>query len=104
MILEYSVTNTFSIKDTQSFSFEAVLTNESDSYHIKKIGDKRILKTACIYGANAAGKTNMATALMFYLDFILTSFTDLKPDESTHFIPFLFDKKTYCSKKSKVIR
>lgn len=94
MILEYSVTNTFSIKETQSISFEAVLTNDSDSYHIKKIGDKRILKTACIYGANAAGKTNMATALMFYLDFILTSFTDLKPDESTHFIPFLFDKKT----------
>lgn len=94
MILEFSVTNTFSIKDTQSISFEAVLTNESDSYHIKKIGDKRILKTACIYGANAAGKTNMATSLMFYLDFILTSFTDLKPDESTHFIPFMFDKKT----------
>ena len=94
MILEYSVTNTFSIKDTQSISFEAVLSNESDSYHIKNIGDKRILKTACIYGANAAGKTNMVTSLMFYLDFILTSFTDLKPDESTHFIPFLFDKKT----------
>ncbi len=94
MILEYSITNTLSIKETQKISFEAKLSNNTDSLHTKTIGDKKILKTACIYGANASGKSNMVSALMFYLDFILTSFTDLKPDESTHFIPFLFDEET----------
>lgn len=94
MILEYTISNTYSIKKPQTISFEAVVQDESDKYHTVTIGDKRILKTACLYGANAAGKTNMASALMFYLDFILTSFTGLKPDEPTHFIPFRFDSKT----------
>ncbi len=94
MILEYSITNTFSIKDQQTISFEAVNNIENDNYHTIKIDNKKILKMACIYGANASGKTNMASALMFYLDFMLTSCTDLKPDESTHFTPFLFDEKT----------
>lgn len=93
MILEYSVTNTFSIKDKQTISFEAVKKDETDNLHTKTIEGKKILKFACLYGANAAGKTNMIFALGFYLDFILTSFTDLKPDETTYFDPFRFDEK-----------
>ena len=92
MILEYSVTNTFSIRDKQTISFEAVKRDETDDLHIKKMNDgKRILKFACLYGANAAGKSNMIFALWFYLDFILSSFTDLKPEESTYFDSFRFD-------------
>lgn len=94
MILEYSITNTFSIRDTQTISFEAVRKDKTDNLHTKTIEGKRILKFACLYGANAAGKTNMIFALGFYLDFILTSFTDLKPDEPTYFDPFRFDEKT----------
>lgn len=95
MILEYSITNTFSIKEKQTISFEAVIEdNTSNKIHCRQIGDKKILKMACLYGANASGKTKMAKALFFYIDFILSSFTDLKPNEPTYFIPFKFSEKT----------
>ena len=95
MLLEYSIENTFSIKEKQTISFEAVIDDkDSDEFHCKQIGDKRILKMACLYGANASGKTKMAKALFFYIDFILSSFTDLRPNESTHFVPFKFSEET----------
>ena len=94
MILEYSVTNTFSIRDTQTISFEAVKSDGTDEIHVKEIDGKKLLKFACFYGANASGKTNMVESLSFYLDFMLASFTGLNPGESTHFDPFRFDDKT----------
>jgi AAA15 family ATPase/GTPase len=36
----------------------------------------------------------MVEALYFYIDFMLSSFTDLKPNEHTHFIPFRFNAET----------
>ena len=84
MILEYSIANTFSIKDKQTISFEAVKTvdNKSSSSHIIQTFDKKkILKMACIYGANASGKTNILTAFDFYINFMLNSnFIDTKDD------------------------
>ena len=97
MILEYSIANTLSIKDKQTISFEAVKTvdNKSSSSHIIQTFDKKkILKMACIYGANASGKTNILTAFYFYINFILDSFTELKPNEDTHFVPFMFTKES----------
>lgn len=95
MILEFSITNTFSIKERQTISFEtAVHDDESDKLHCVEIDNKKILRTACLYGANASGKTNMITALRFYLRFIIDSYTGLKPTEHIHFLPFLFDKAT----------
>lgn len=91
MILEYSVTNTLSIKEKQTISFEAVGSgNDKSSHVIQTFDKKKILKMACIYGANASGKTNILTAFYFYINFILDSFTELKPNEYTHFIPFMF--------------
>ncbi len=95
MFLEYSIENTFSIKEKQTISFEAVINDkDSNELHCRKIDGKNILKIACIYGANASGKTKMALALYYYINFIISSFTDLKPNESTHFVPFKFSEKT----------
>ena len=95
MILEYSIENTFSIKEKQTISFEAAMSDsDSDNLHCKRVDNKNILKIACLYGANASGKTRMLKALYFYMNFILSSFTDLKPNEPTHFVPFLFSEET----------
>jgi len=94
MIVEFSIENTFSIKDRQTISFEAAITDErNESQHCVNIDGKRILKLACLYGANASGKTNILTALRFYMNFMIDSFTSLKPSEPTHFVPFRFDEK-----------
>ena len=92
MILEFSITNTFSISEKQTISFEAVTNDtETDARHYVECGDKKILKLACIYGANAAGKTKMLKALHFYMDFMLRSFTKLEPNENIRVIPFKFN-------------
>ena len=92
MILEFSITNTFSISEKQTISFEAVINDiETDAQHYVECGDKKILKLACIYGANAAGKTKMLESLHFYMDFMLRSFTKLEPNENIRVIPFKFN-------------
>lgn len=58
MILEFSVANFLSFKNKVTFS---MLANASkgleDNYTI--INDKKVLKTAVLYGANASGKSNL---------------------------------------------
>lgn len=95
MILEFSVKNTFSIKDEQLISFEAADTIDTDeSLHCIELAGKKFLKLACVYGANASGKTKIAEALTFYIHFMVRSFHSLQPTEKIHFIPFLFDSNT----------
>lgn len=95
MILEFTVRNTFSIKDEQLISFEAVNSvSKDDNLHCVEVGGKKFLKLACIYGANASGKTNITHALTFYIHFLVKSFHALEPTEKIPFTPFLFDAKT----------
>ena len=92
MVLEFSITNTFSISEKQTISFESALTDlETGQSHCVDCNGKNILKMACIYGANASGKTNILEALRFYTFFILGSFTRLEPEEVINFTPFKFD-------------
>jgi AAA15 family ATPase/GTPase len=93
MILNFSVKNFGSIKEKQTLSFEAdKSTHLEDSYIIKTVGNKRILKLALIYGANASGKTTVLLALEFLRDIALEP--EEKKTEELEFNPFLFDEKT----------
>ena len=74
MILEFSITNTYSIGEKQTISFEPASYDKENKNHYIDIDGIKILKLACIYGSNAAGKTNMAVALNFYLRFMAYSF------------------------------
>lgn len=58
MLLEVSVENFLSYKDRVSFSMLADGTEGLDSNY-QLIKDKKILKTAAMYGANASGKSNL---------------------------------------------
>jgi AAA15 family ATPase/GTPase len=95
MILEFSIENTYSIKNRQTISFEAA--DDNDDQHIINIGNKKLLKLAAIYGANASGKSNILKAFDFYMRFILDSFTQLTPEEKIFFEPFFFDENTRLS-------
>lgn len=94
MILKFSIKNTFSIKDEQTINFEATNSSTKDSLHCIEYDGKKILKLACIYGANASGKTRLLEALNFYMNFMVDSFSDYKPSELIHFTPFKFNEKT----------
>lgn len=94
MILEFSITNTYSIKEKQTISFEATSDSANDEIHCIEYGDKKFLKIACLYGANASGKTKMAEAFNYYAAIMIESFARFQPTEHMHFIPFMFDVET----------
>jgi len=90
MIIDFSIANTYSISEKQTISFEPTSYDESDKLHYIDVEGTKLLKTACIYGPNAAGKSNIALALRFYLNFMVYSFYSNKPDSEISFIPYLF--------------
>lgn len=90
MILEFSIENTFSIYTKSILSFEQT----EMSANSVKIGNKIISKIKCIYGDNGSGKTNLIHAFNFYLEFVLNSFSQMEPNETTHFVPFQFNDES----------
>ena len=62
MIREFWVENFLSIKERQTLNFET--KSKEDEWASADLGgEKRVNKIAVIYGANAAGKSNMLMAI-----------------------------------------
>ncbi len=76
-IVSLTVENFRSYKNKTVFTFEAVdAAQMSGNYHVEYPGDTtpiRILNTAVIYGANAAGKSNVIIALWALYSFVKLS-------------------------------
>jgi uncharacterized protein len=100
MIIEFSVSNFRSIKETIEFSFQADASkNHADNFfEVTLAGGKHIhlLKTATIYGANASGKSNVLKALNTFCQLVLNS-TDFKNGENiseNYYNPYLLDTQS----------
>ena len=66
MLIEFRVENFLSFEDMATLSMVATSDNEHEQNNVLKQGDKlRLLKSAVIYGANAAGKSNLIKAMTF---------------------------------------
>jgi len=100
MLIEFSVTNFKSIKETQTLSM--VVANwlkekeslEAQTFSIKDPKTIRLLNSAAIYGANAAGKSNIIEAMQFMERFIVKSHKGQEGEEIKNLAPFLFNKKS----------
>lgn len=64
MLINFSVSNFLSFKDAQSLS---MISNKSNRLknHLILNNDKRVLKSALLFGANASGKSNFIKAIDF---------------------------------------
>ena len=76
MLIEFSVTNYLSICERQTLSLVAStaykeLPDNTFSTNISRM--PRLLKSAIIYGPNAAGKSNLVRGALFMWDFVLNS-------------------------------
>jgi len=89
MLIEFSVGNYRSFKETVTFSMVAAKISAKD----KKLDEQntfqaddrlKLLKSAAIYGANASGKSNLGKALLFMKSLILNS---SKEGQATEEIP-----------------
>jgi len=95
MLIEFQVENFRSFRDRQVFSMVASPFNEhaaENTFDSKLKGFDRLLRSAAVYGPNAAGKTNLLRALQFMKSMVLSSAataTSVYP-----YSPFKFSRKT----------
>lgn len=74
MLLQFSVTNHRSIKDTAIISMKAAADKTMKEILISPDGKKELVPVMAIYGANAAGKSNVIHALLLMREMVCGSF------------------------------
>ncbi len=92
MLIEFNITNFRSIKGTQTLSLvadSAKELQEENTFSSELSQLPRLVKSAAIYGANAAGKSNLIRAIAFMPDFVKNSAKNCEEDESINIKPFL---------------
>lgn len=94
MLVEFSVGNYLSFKDTVTFSMVAADIHQHDKTHKFEWKNLSLLKSACIYGANASGKSNFVKAFKFATDFIKNSSKESQIGEEIKITPFLLSTET----------
>lgn len=92
MLLQFDVENFMSIKNKVTLTSFANASNEHEDY-LFHCGKDRVLPTLAIYGANAAGKSNLFKALTQTILLVRMS-NNLQVNSPTGFEPFLFDNKS----------
>ena len=92
MLIQFSVENFLSIKDNVVLSLLASKDNEHPE-HLIVDGNKKHLKSAVIYGANASGKSNVLNAFWFMVNYVLTSHNQ-QLHKTIERSPFKFDRET----------
>ena len=91
MLLQFTVENFRSIKGRVDFSLEASSGKEHPE-NLVEIGKERVLKGAAVFGANAAGKSNLFKALTAGIMTVRTSNIRQVGEPLLYIHPFAFDK------------
>ena len=90
MLLQFSVTNHRSIKDTAIISMKAAADKTMKEILISPDGKKELVPVMAIYGANAAGKSNVIHALLLMREMICGSFAKPLKGAELPYEPFAF--------------
>lgn len=96
MLIDFRVKNFRSIKEEQLLSMVASSENDPNNTHTFLSPNSKTLslvKTAAIYGANAAGKSNMLKALDTMQEIVLESSSKYQRGDKLPVKPFLFDNE-----------
>ena len=97
MLIEFSVANFGSFKESQMLDMVPVEENQSMPEHCFSTGlsdhPQQLLRSAMVYGANASGKTHLVKAALFMREMILNS-NRKSVEEPIKTNPFLLDAKT----------
>ena len=97
MLIEFSVTNYRSFLTPQSLTLTANTATElqEENSFISPVSNlPSLLRSAVIYGPNAAGKSNLIQAIAFMKKLILSSAKESQEGEKIDATPFLFNRQT----------
>ena len=99
MLINFSAQNHRAIRERQTFSMVAADKDAIDRLqppdHVVNTGLKsvpRVLRNACIFGANGSGKTSLVEAMRFMTEFVLFS-SDGGPDRMIYRDAFKFHSR-----------
>lgn len=90
MLLQFSVTNHRSIKDTAVISMKASKDSSMKGCLISPDGKKELVPVMALYGANAAGKTNVLHALLLMREMVCGIYAKPLKGEELLQDPFAF--------------
>ncbi|MCU6668703.1 ATP-binding protein [Enterobacteriaceae bacterium H4N4] len=90
MLIEFSVQNYKSISERQTLSLVASKQNDlvNNIFNIEEPKSLELLKSAVIYGPNAAGKSNIIKAITTISELIVRSATGYKSGDKLNIAPF----------------
>jgi AAA15 family ATPase/GTPase len=94
MLIEFSVANFRSIRSRQTLSLAASRSGELRGSHLispSSPATPELVASAVIYGANAAGKSNLIAALDFAQKFVVNSAKQGQKGDAIDVVPFLMD-------------
>lgn len=95
MLVEFNVSNFLSIRERASLNLAAAkgleLTN-TNTFSTETPATPTLLRSAAIYGANAAGKSNFIKALQVMRRLVVQSSTEIQAGEKLPITPFLLDE------------
>jgi len=92
MLLQFSVNNFRSIKDTVTFS---MLTAYKEAANRFQAGKYDLLTSAVIYGANASGKSNLLRAMLFMRNMVLNKDKVIQSTDPLSHDPFRLNTSTH---------
>lgn len=93
MLLQFSVTNHRSIKDTATISMKASKDSSMRNILISPDDKKKLVPVMALYGANAAGKSNVIQALLLMKEMVCGNFAKLLKGEKLPQEPFAFTEQ-----------
>jgi len=97
LLLQFSVNNFKSIKDTVTMSMATSSKDEGNSFKIRKY---ELLNSAIIYGANASGKSNFLKAMSFMGMLVLNKTKVMQSTDELPHEPFKLNIETENSSSS----
>ena len=96
MLIEFSVTNYRSFLPTQSLTLTANTSTElqEENTFLSPVSNlPRLLRSAVVYGPNAAGKSNLVQAIAFMKRSVLFSAKGSQEGEKINVRPFIFNRQ-----------
>lgn len=84
MLIQFSIENHRSIKDSAVISFAASKDKSLESYLLHPDEKRALLPAIAIYGANAAGKSNVLHALMTMKDMVVGEAAKIRSTQREH--------------------
>lgn len=90
MLLQFSITNHRSIKETAIISMKAAVDKTMKEVLISPDGKKELVPVMAIYGANAAGKSNVIHALLLMREMVCGSYAKPLKGAELPYEPFAF--------------